>query len=129
MDKIYKIGAIILRDRKLLLGKTKGKFTMPGGRVEKGETDIECLKRELMEEYGTELISYEYFDTFEDDAASDPSMKIVMKVYFVEIKGEPKAQSEVEESIYVNSKIKNINFGSIARDFVIPELKKRDLID
>lgn len=82
-----------------------------------------------MEEYGVELVSCAYLDTFEDDAASDPGLRIVTKVYLAEISGEPKAQSEIEEEMYVNSRTENGSIGSIAKDFVIPELKKRDLID
>jgi mutator protein MutT len=125
---IHKIGGIILKDRKFLVGKTKGKFTMPGGKIESGETDVECLRRELMEEYGVVLDTYEYFDTFEDEAASDPGMMIEMKVYIVKVKGDPKAQSEIEESRYIDSGTSGIAIGSIAKDFIMPKLVEKGLI-
>jgi ADP-ribose pyrophosphatase YjhB (NUDIX family) len=131
IDKICKIGAIILRDKKVLVGRDKGrnKFTIPGGRIETNETDVQCLKRELKEEYGVGLVSQKYFGTFEDEAAFDPGMQIVMRVYITRIRSEPKAQSEVVESLYINSRDKGIRLGSIIEKFVIPELVRQNLID
>lgn len=43
--------AIILKGNKFLIAKRKnGKWEFPGGRVEKGESYEECLKREIREE-------------------------------------------------------------------------------
>ena len=126
---IHKIGGVILKDRKFLVGKTKGKFTMPGGKMEGSETEIECLRRELKEEYGVALKTYDYFDTFVDAAASDPGMMIEMKVYLVTVDGEPKAQSEVEEGRYIDSATAPDNLGSIAKDFIMPKLVEKGLID
>ncbi len=117
------------KGQEIFVGKNKWEIHDAGGTVEKGEADIECLRRELKEEFGVDLASYKYLDTFEDPAALDPTKMVVMKVYLVEIRGEPKAQSEVDESMYVNSKTKGIEMGSIARDFVIPALVKRKLIE
>ncbi len=38
--KIHKIGLIVLKDKKLLLGRKKGTelYLLPGGKIEKGET-------------------------------------------------------------------------------------------
>ena len=49
MDVIHKIGAIILNDKKILVGKKGSKFIIPGGRIENSEDHRECLKRELRE--------------------------------------------------------------------------------
>ncbi|MBW2966521.1 NUDIX domain-containing protein [Candidatus Woesearchaeota archaeon] len=69
------IGIMILRDGKILLGKRhedpekadselhgEGTWTMPGGKIEFGESFEECAKREVLEETGiilgkTKLIS------------------------------------------------------------------------
>ena len=130
MDTIHKIGAIILNDKKILVGKKGSKFIIPGGRIEKNENHKECLKRELKEELGIELISQEFFGSFEDDAALDPGMKIKIDVYIANVQGEPKASSEIEEITYVDSKNKsNIILGSILEKFVIPELKNKGMIN
>lgn len=53
------------RDRKILLGKRKnafgeGYYSMPAGHIEKGETVLECAKRELLEETGIDADEFEF---------------------------------------------------------------------
>ena len=54
------IGVIIMRDRKILLGKRKnahgeGDWCYPGGHLEYGESWEECSQREVREEAGIEI--------------------------------------------------------------------------
>lgn len=58
---------IIIRDEKIALikkarGGYKGKLDLPGGGIEHDETPVEALKRELMEEAGVTVTSYELLD-------------------------------------------------------------------
>ena len=52
---------IIEKDGKILIAKRKrgksadAKWEFPGGKVEKGETHEECLKREILEELNVEI--------------------------------------------------------------------------
>ena len=52
--------AFLEKDGKILIAQRKagdalaGKWEFPGGKLEPGETPEECLKRELMEEFGVE---------------------------------------------------------------------------
>ena len=55
--KIIKVtGALIQKNDKYLIGrrgpneKSPGLWEFPGGKIEKGETPIQCIKRELKEE-------------------------------------------------------------------------------
>lgn len=51
-------GKIFLARRKA--GKSlAGKWEFPGGKLEEGESELECLKRELLEELGMEIIVHE----------------------------------------------------------------------
>ncbi len=58
--------AIITRDNKILIAQRAkkdelyGKWEFPGGKMEPGETEQECLKRELLEEFGIEVEIGEY---------------------------------------------------------------------
>lgn len=73
MDKKQVITACVLlhKDGKVLIGKralTKsflpGKWELPGGHVEFGETVRDCLERELIEEFNIEIILGEPFAEF-----------------------------------------------------------------
>ena len=48
-------------------GEFKGGWEFPGGKIEKGETPQEALKREIMEEIETEIEVGELIDTVEYD--------------------------------------------------------------
>lgn len=62
MADIFKVAAVIIRDRKLLVSRSKGKvyFVSPGVKVEADESAQEALARELREEQG---ISFSASDT------------------------------------------------------------------
>ena len=50
----YRTGAFILKDDKMLFVKSKfgGYFYMIGGGVSLGETSVDCIEREILEETG-----------------------------------------------------------------------------
>ena len=62
-----RIAGIIIKENKLLLLKGRGHKHLwtPGGKLEKGETDKECLKRELKEEIGVDLIEAKFFKEYD----------------------------------------------------------------
>ena len=53
--------AVIIKDGKILIAKRKAggrlanKWEFPGGKLESNETMVQCLKRELNEEFGIEV--------------------------------------------------------------------------
>ncbi len=59
--KIYKreaVRAVILKGNKLVMIQTnKGDYKFPGGGINKGENHIECLKREVKEETGYDVLA------------------------------------------------------------------------
>lgn len=58
--------AVIEKDGKILIAKRRkgdhleDKWEFPGGKIERGETPEECLRRELREEFGIETEIHEY---------------------------------------------------------------------
>ena len=128
MKKIDKIGGIILKDKELLVVKKRTKdnreeYIIPGGRREKGESDFETLKRELMEELQIELISSEHFGGF-DDVAVFENIPIHIEVYFATFTGVPQCDSEIKELVWIdkNYEKNGIKLGSVLSKFVIPKL-------
>jgi 8-oxo-dGTP diphosphatase len=135
MADIRKAGAILIRDRKLLLTRTRGKdaFVAPGGKIEAGETALRCLERELLEELGISIRAADVaaFGTYAAAAAYDPSRQLEMQVFAVrEWEGEPRPAHEVEEMRWVTSgEAADMSIGSIFAHEVIPRLKADGVID
>jgi mutator protein MutT len=61
MKTIYVTCAIIEKNGEILIGERKdnGEFEFPGGKIEEGENEKECLIRELREELGILSNPYE----------------------------------------------------------------------
>ena len=125
---LHKIGAIIIEDRKVLVGKKREKYIIPGGRIEPGESHEDCLRRELQEEFQVDMVSFTFFGQFTAEAALDPGMRVVMDVYEVTINGEPRASSEITDGQFVTSST-TLPLGSIIQKEVIPKLVEEGKID
>lgn len=128
MHLIHKVGAIILKDRKILVAKKKDTFIIPGGRIEHGETHEECLRRELQEELKVDLVSAQYFATFEDAASLDPGKMVRIEVYFATIHENPTPAGEITELAYINSR-HNLKIGGVLQKHVLPALVQQNKID
>ena len=60
MKQVTVSGAIIVRDKKIFAtqrgyGDWKGWWEFPGGKLEAGETPVQCIEREIREELATEV--------------------------------------------------------------------------
>lgn len=127
-DTIYKVGAIILNSRKQILVvrkylKEQLEFIIPGGRQEKNETDEQTLARELQEELGVSITSFEYFGRYEEIAVFE-KVPLVMSVYKVNIEGEPSPKREIKEYVWVDRdyESKGYALGTVLSKHVIPKL-------
>lgn len=99
MKNIRKCALLLIRDKKLLLSRETGdkRFLSVGGTFEDGETDLQCLQRELVEETGTKAkgSTLEFLNEF---VYSEGSEKIIhIRAYTGELEKEPKATGGVEE--------------------------------
>lgn len=133
---IHKAAGIIVRDRRLLVERSKGKdvFVAPGGKLEPGETSRQCLIRELREEFRLLLNDddLEEFGTFYAEAAGSHNVgkMLRMDVFMVRTDAEIIPDSEVEEVLWLTSSISpDIAVGSIFAHDVLPRLKAWGLVD
>lgn len=132
---IHKAAGIIVRDRKLLVEKSKNKefFIAPGGSIESGETPKLALIRELGEEFQIVVkeADLEEFGVFCHPAAGQDGKTVCMEVFMVNTwQGEIQPDNEVEEIRWLTSQVPtDIKVGSIFEHEVIPKLKEKNLID
>ena len=131
---IYKAGGVILRDRKFLLGRSKGKtlFINPGGKLEPGETPEQALIREVREELGIVVHTGDLrpYGTYYAIAAGHKDTRLRMDMFIIESwEGEPRPDNEIEEIRWFDSTMNGQQTGSILEHEVIPKLKAERLID
>lgn len=80
--------AIIIKDDLILIAqrgkkeKLAGKWEFPGGKIERGETPEECLKREISEELNIEIKVGEFFG---ESIYTYANGEIKLIAYFAEI--------------------------------------------
>ncbi|MEK6856014.1 MAG: NUDIX domain-containing protein [Nanoarchaeota archaeon] len=82
------INALIIKNGKVLLVRKGETWILPGGKLEEGENDLQCLSREVAEELsGTKLCNVLFYGEFEGQT---PHKKDILKarVYFADIDGE-----------------------------------------
>jgi len=108
---IIGVGAVIIKDGKILLEKRKnepgkGKWSIPGGLVELGETIEQTVIREVKEETGLEVEKPEHIDVVDNvvrDDNSEIKYHFVIIDYFVKLKGGTlEARSDAEELRWVS---------------------------
>jgi 8-oxo-dGTP diphosphatase len=110
IQPIVGVGAIMLCDGKILLEKrkndpVKGKWSVPGGLVELGESVEQTVIREVKEETGLEVEKPEHIDVVDNivrDEGGQIKYHFVIIDYVVKLKGgRLKAASDAEELSWV----------------------------
>lgn len=82
IKSVNEMGDTIIFSTQRGYGEFKGGWEFPGGKIEKGETSQEALKREIMEELDTEIIVGDLIDTIEYDY---PTFHLSMDCFLAEI--------------------------------------------
>ncbi|WGK69057.1 NUDIX domain-containing protein [Candidatus Haliotispira prima] len=95
----------LLKDNHLLLARSRdyNKWFLPGGKIEKGESPIDSLKREIREELGVSLLpgSIKYRFSVKDIAFGKPvGHYVVLNCYAAVLMDFPVVSGEVKEIKY-----------------------------
>ncbi len=99
---IDKVAWMSIRNRSVLFARSHDNtlFYSVGGKREAGESDMETLARESLEETGARIIveTAQHLKTFEGSAHGAPEgTQLRLACYEAEAEGEPTAQGEVNE--------------------------------
>lgn len=132
METRIRAGAIIIRDGKLLMvtGRARDELWTPGGKIESGESDEECLKRELKEEVGMELVEMKFFKEYFSEHFYEPGKISQQRIYIVSATGEPKLGAEIEKIIWLTREDfekKKYPMITINEKEIIPDLIKQNI--
>ncbi|MEM2103538.1 MAG: NUDIX hydrolase [Candidatus Bathyarchaeia archaeon] len=122
------VGAIIICDGKILLEKRKGepgrgKWSVPGGLVELGESVETAVVREVKEETGLDVKNPELIDVSDNiiwDEDGRVKHHFVIVEYFLKLEGgELKAADDAEELKWVPlCEVENYDLTKTLKDFV-----------
>lgn len=106
-------------------------FYTLGGKIEEGEDDIACLKREVREEIGCQIkeSSIKFLTEFEDIAHGKEERLVNIRMYEGELVGEPQPSSEIEEIGYFDTNSDKKHLSTIAQRTIFPWLKKHGYIN
>ncbi len=131
MRIINKVALAVFKDKRLLQVRTKKQpevFYTLGGKIEEGETDLDCLRREVKEEIGCDVTSVKFLHEFEDVAHGKKAI-LHLKMYEGKLKGEPKPSSEIVEIGWFDTSSAPENLSIIAKRTIFPWLKKHGYIN
>ena len=123
----------LFRNKKILCVKTRGKevFHFVGGGVEQGESDIECLIREVKEEIGCEVVekSIKHLGDFTDTAHGRENTLVLIRLYEADVSGEPKPSTEVDSVEFIDTSVNPVYLTDVAKNQVFPWLQKNNYIN
>eukprot|EP00588_Corethron_pennatum_P019909 CAMPEP_0194313312 /NCGR_PEP_ID=MMETSP0171-20130528/10196_1 /TAXON_ID=218684 /ORGANISM="Corethron pennatum, Strain L29A3" /LENGTH=165 /DNA_ID=CAMNT_0039068213 /DNA_START=60 /DNA_END=557 /DNA_ORIENTATION=+ len=130
---IDKLALILIRDRKQLVARSRGKdvFFTPGGKREPGETDEAALCRECKEELDVDIIrsSISPYGVFSAQAFGKPTGTMVrMSCYSANFRGTLTPSAEVDELKWITSSFPYSEL-SVTGIMILEDLQEKKLID
>ncbi len=133
MKTVVRISGILITHDGLLLVKCDGidDYLLPGGKLEDGESDLDALRRELMEELNITPTDPEFFGEFERIVCPPETEQrhgVRVRAYVAGFEGEPVPdQEEVLEIAWAS--MDDLESGKyplnhILRNHILPALKR-----
>lgn len=135
MADMHKVGLLLVRDGRVLLCRkshTTSRLILPGGRVEFGETLLDCLTRELREELGpVQATGLVHLGQYTHRAAhDDPSVarQVTIDLYGGELSGTPMARREIHELVWFAQDDDWATLAPSLAERIFPDLIQRGLL-
>lgn len=134
MGIIRKVALAVFKGKKMLQvrsSKHQDVFFTLGGKPEKGESEIEALKREVKEEVGCDILesSIKFLTKFEDLAHGKGGNMVAIRMYEGKLIGTPKPSSEIAEIGWFDSNSDKKNLSVIAQRTIFPWFRKHKYIN
>lgn len=134
MKTVVRISGILITHDGLMLVKCDGvdDYLLPGGKLEPGESDLDALRRELMEELDITPTDPEFFGEYERIVCPPETAethRVRVRAYVTGFDGEPVPdQDEVLEVAWAS--LTDLESGEyplnpILRNYIVPELKRQ----
>ena len=101
-----------------MLVRKREVWILPGGKPQEGESDLDCLRREVEEEISVEIIGQP--QVYKDVIGITPHKRdqLTAKVYLVEIRGEPEPGAEINQVKCIGDPL-NYHLSDITRKIII----------
>lgn len=128
MKNIHVSAAIIMKDNKIFVtqrgyGEFKDWWEFPGGKIEKGETPEECLKREIKEELKADINIDKYLCTVEYDY---PNFHLKMECFICSLIDGHLELVEAEDAKFITKdQLDNIDF--LPADLLVVKVLKKSI--
>ena len=106
-QRVIKVVAYaVVENRRLLMVRKRytAKFMFPGGKFNAGESDLDCLVREVHEELGCKVDTdtVHFLGEFMTQAANEPNTQLIARVYKGQLLGDPAPSNEIEEIAWLS---------------------------
>ncbi len=129
MLELRRSAAIIIKDKKIMLVRQKGKkyFNLPGSSPKENESIEDALQRGLSE-LDLKPKKFKFFNTFLGESSEDKNLYIIDTFLVIPEKYEP--ISKDFEVKWLNGKdLDNLEMHFLIKEQIIPELKRLKAID
>ena len=128
-----KVAGLCIRNKKLLVVHKRGETALLslGGKREPGESDFECLRREVQEEVGCNIVKPVHFATYEG-MAHDGKRTLRMTCYVVELEGDLRVNpaDQIDGFVWVERDYEKqgVELAGMLHSKIVPDLVKRGLL-